>query len=1735
MRRLFCLLAFVFGLFLVNPAFADKSFVQDDLTSDVVRLQASLRKEAGNLIQRPAAQLAQDGLTALSRGDTRRALALLGAAIGVDDKNAAAWLGYARAAFTVDPKDGSEKYLLRERAIDAAYASYQRASSVADEAKALAYLGEVLADRQRWRPALNAYRASLDRVDNADIRSTYEELRKDHGFRILDYKVDSDSSSPRICFTFSDPLQQGKVDFTPFIAVSGNANPAVTAENAQICVDGVKHGERYAIVVRQGLPSSVGETLLKSADYEIYVRDRSPEVHFGGKNYVLPSVGQVGIPIISVNTAKVKVTVNRIGDRSLLSTVRSDDFLNQISAYRAGQISDQDGVKVWNGTIDVKSLPNTDVTTAFPVLDAVGKLEAGVYVMTAWPDGAADDDDSSRATQWFVVSDFGLTAFSGTDGVHVLLKSLATAEPISGVEMRLIAKNNEVLDTKSSDANGYVHFDPGLARGTGGMAPSMVVASDGKGDYGFLDLQLTAFDLTDRGVKGRLVQTALDAFMFTERGVYRSGETVFLTTLVRDAKGAVVAGLPVTIIIQRPDGVEYKRVKLDDQGLGGRSFALPLLSGAQHGTWRIQAYADPKADPIGETSFLLEDYVPQKLEVTLSPADKVLKAGEPARIGVDARFLYGAPGSGLDVSGNVTIEPIDSGTLPGLEGYTVGLQDEPFENQSNALEEGSTTDDKGHADVVVPLDDVAAPRPLEAKITLTVAEAGGRALDRTVTLPIRPSHPVIGVKKLFDDDQLVENTQAKFELVAADPSGARFAAKGVDWTLNEVHKSYQWFRRDGSWQYETVTTTRKVADGKLDIAANAPAQIAATVKYGSYRLDVRSADGTAQTAVSFYAGWGGGATADTPDTLEVTLDKHDYKSGETAKLHFGAKFAGTATIAVVSDGVYDLKTIDIKAGDNDVDMPIKSNWGAGAYMVALVHRPLDTTAKRLPGRALGLAWFGIDPASHALGLELTPQDKLRPRGPMDIPVKLTGLEPGEEAYVTVSAVDVGILNLTNYEVPKPGDYFFGQRQMGAEVRDLYGFLIDGMQGEKGAIRSGGDAGGGLKADTPTQPPLARYSGIVKVGSNGTANITFDLPAFNGTVRVMAAAWSKTKVAHASKDVIVRDPVVAEATLPRFLNLGDQTRFNIDINTVEAPAGEFAIDVDVHGPLVLPATATHSTLKLGEHERKSIQIPVTAAGIGTGTLDVRLSGAPGTFTQTLALRIEPGRPELYRRIARPMPPQASLTVSGDLLTEFLPSTGSIGVSVAPLVAIDAAALLQSLDRYPYGCTEQTVSRAMPLLYVNQLASLEWLGLDPDIDGRIKTAIERVLSRQSSSGAFGLWSQESSDDIWLDAFTTDFLTRARERNFEVPQIAFQAALDRLRNFVVNHSDLKTEDADGFAYAAYVLARNHRPIIGDLRYAADTKLDVFESPFARAQIAAALALLGDKGRSQATFTSAFDLLRHVKDTGLSRPDYGSRLRDGAGTLALAAETGLPQDQLVKASVVMEDARANRSYTSTQENTWMVLAAQALSSTSKDLMLKVDGNDRKGVFNARYSDLDLQSKPITVQNTSDMPAQSILTVSGNPLTEDPASSQGYSIVREYYKLDGSKADLSKIKQNDRLVVVLKITEPDTKYAKVLIVDPLPAGLEIDNPKLMDSDSIASLDWLKQDVAPSTEEYRDDRFVVGADRYSGQPAFFNFAYMVRAVSPGHYVHPPATIEDMYRPERYGRTAFGTLDVAPAK
>ncbi|MCP4619250.1 MAG: alpha-2-macroglobulin family protein [Bradyrhizobium sp.] len=1720
------------ALGLTSALAADKTFKRDDLADSAIKLEAEIKKEAGP-IAKTTATLKTDADAAFRRSDFRTGLDLLGKIAVTAPDDSANWLKLARTIFQIRPANSTEQTFLLERASTAAYIAYQRAGNAGEEADSLAVLGRAMADRKLWRPALDALRLSLDLREVADVRGQYEKLRDEHGFRLLDYTVDSDGATPRACFQFSEELAK-RVDFSPFVALAGTDKPALSFEGKQLCVEGLKHGERYNINLRAGMPSSVKESLPKSAEFNIYVRDRKPFVRFTGRAYVLPRTGQRGIPLVSVNTPAVAVNVFRIGDRNLLNTVIDGDFQGALSRYELSNLGDERGVKVWSGELATATTLNQDVTTAFPVDQALGDLQPGVYVMTAAPKNPGSQDDFTLATQWFIVSDMGVTAFSGNDGVHVFVNSLASTEAVAKAEVKLVARNNEILATRKTDDAGHVLFESGLARGEGGLSPAMVTVMSEKADYAFLSLKSNAFDLTDRGVAGRVVPAGADAFVYAERGVYRSNETVYLTALLRNGQGNAIAGTPLTLVIERPDGVEYRRAVLPDQGAGGRSMSIALNSAVPTGTWRVRAFTDPKGTSVGETTFMVEDYLPERIEFSIDSREKVIKPDVPVELKVDGRFLYGAPASGLQLEGDMLVTTAASGR-PGYPGYQFGVADEETSsNERTPIENLPVADANGAATFPVSL--AKAPtstRPQEAQFFIRMAETGGRAVERKLVLPVAPTVNLIGVKPLFGDKSVAEGDKAEFDVVFVAPDGKQLARSGLRYELMKLESRYQWYRHNSYWEYEPVKSTKRVGDGDLNLTADQAARLSFVPQPGRYRLDVKSteADGPL-TSVQFDVGWYSDGGADTPDLLETSVDKPEYLSGDTMTVSVNARTAGKLTVNVLGDRLLTTQSVDVKEGTNQVKIAVGKDWGTGAYVLATLRRPLDAAAQRMPGRAIGLKWFGIDKKARTLDVSLAPPPLVRPGSALKIPVKLGGLNPGEDAKVVVAAVDVGILNLTNYKPPAPDDFYLGQRRLTAEVRDLYGQLIDGMQGTRGQIKSGGDAGAELTGSPPTQKPLALYSGIVTVGPDGSAEVSFDIPEFAGTARVMAVAWTATKLGRAATDVVVRDPVVLTATLPRFLLSGDKGTMSFDVDNVEGAAGDYTINVKTTGPVKVtgnPAT----TVKLAAKQRTSLSLALDAGGAGTANIDVDINGPNGlTLARHYAVDVKAANQVLARRSIRTLAKGESLTLTSDMFADLVSGTGNVSISASLSTALDAATILKALDRYPHGCSEQITSRAMPLLYVNDLAAGAHLAMDTAVDQRIKDAIERLLARQGSNGSFGLWSS-GGDDAWLDAYVTDFLTRAREKGFAVPDVLFKNALDRIRNSVVNAEEPEKNGGRDLAYGLYVLARNGVVPIGDLRYLADTKLSSLATPISKSQLAAALALVGDKARAERVYGAALDALNPKPAIEFGRTDYGSALRDAAALVSLAGEGGAPRATLTQAVQRVEAARGLTPYTSTQENAWMVLAARALAKET--MTLDIDGQPAKQAVFRSYKASEMAGKPIRITNTGDAPVQAVVSVSGSPVTPEPAASNGFKIERNYYTLDGKPADVSKAKQNDRFAVVLKITEAKPEYGHIMVADYLPAGFEIDNPRLVSSGDSGTLDWIEDGEEPENTEFRDDRFTAAIDRAADDQSIFTVAYIVRAVSPGKYVLPQAYVEDMYNPSRYGRTATGSVEVRPAK
>ncbi|MCV0368237.1 alpha-2-macroglobulin [Filomicrobium sp.] len=1745
------LLATVTAAFLITflPAAAQEAkFAHQQLEEDAKRYESYLVENWADRNANIKTLLAKGGQD-LGK-DPRAASRSFAAAAGSARSNSAAWLGLARSLIAINPNqlNGSERYDIPVNASGAAYRAYQHASGNAQKAEALSVLADTLQRREFWRPALEALKVSLALADNPKVRATYDKLHSAHGFRMTDYSTQTETNSPRLCLQFSESLARGPVEFADFISVNGKDAQAVTPEGSQLCIDGLAHGQRYEVQLRAGLPSEIGETLEKTIEIAAYLPDRKPTVRFTGRAYVLPARGQQGIPVVSVNTDTVQVEVFRFGDRALAGAVINGDLQRQLSSWDLETIKSQSGESVYTGNLTVKRDLNKEVTTAFPVNEAIGTLKPGAYVMTAQAATPTSDYQNTIATQWFIVSDLGLTAFSGRDGVHAFVRSLSEAHAVREVEVRLIARNNEVLATAKTDANGYVKFDGALARGEGGLQPAILVAQNGLSDYAFLDMTTAAFDLSDRGVKGREPSGPIDAFVYTERGVYRPGEDVHVAALVRDDEGKS-SNLPVTLIVTRPDGVEHQRLTLVDEGSGGRAALLPLSHGAMTGTWRAQVHVDPKAAPIAQAAFLVEDFVPERLDMTLSPKSASIGVNDPATIAVTGRYLYGPPAAGLKMEGDVIVRTSSSG-VPGYSGYRFGQSDEEITPVRESLNEIATTSQKGEADLSISLPKVVkTAKPLEAKVLVRLAEPGGRTIERQVTLPVDLGLERIGIKPLFNGDRLGESETAQFDVLMLGTDGKPEAASGLVWQLNKLETNWQWYSRGGYWTFEPVTLTRKVADGKLEVAAEKPSRLEMPVKYGRYVLEVQSA-GSAEvvSSVAFTAGWYSGSDRpDSPEQLDIALDKETYQPGDTAKLRIAAKQGGKALVAVLGNRLYAMQEVDVPTGGGDVSIPVGDNWGPGAYVTAILYRPMDEALKRMPQRSLGLQWLALDQTKRTLNIALNAPDKIESGATLRVPIKVSGFSAGETARLTLAAVDVGILNLTNYKAPKPQTWFYAQTQLGHDIRDYYGRLIDGMRAERGTLRSGGDADAGMQmqGSPPVEATVAKFSGIVEVSSDGSAEVEFDLPEFNGSVRLMAVAWSDSSVGSATMDVIVRDPVALTVAGPRFLTLGDKAQLALDVHNVEGPEATYVVNVAHEVTAGAQVSLIQRDVALKTEERRSERLSLEPKSVGLQTYHVNITGPDGIdVARTLTFDVKAPAGDIKRTtIASIKANGGSLSLSADLLHDLIPDRSEINLSVGPAARFDVPGLLAQLDRYPYGCAEQTVSRALPLVYASAVAQRSGVKIEADLSDRVQKAIDRVFEMQDASGAFGAWGPGNTN-MWLTSFVTDFLTRAKEAGHKVREPGFTQALDRLQNFIAYAQDFESGGEDR-AYALYVLARNARAPIGELRYYVDTRLDRFSTPLAKAQLGAALAMMGDKERSGIAFKAAYaDLTGSEAQVISLRDDYGSRLRDGAALVALSAETGMENERIPHLIDVVASGYTNRRYTSTQEQAWLLLAVKALGDESASASLTIGGTAHSGPLARKLTAEELNTGSFKVTNESDADLDAVISVVGASLNAEPAVSNGFSIERSYFKLDGTAVDLASanggkasIAQNERLVTVVKMTA-DNAGGRVLVVDRLPAGFEVENPRLVASGDLSSLSWLKSDVSPEHTEFRDDRVVAafnlfGQSRSDVKAAGMTatVAYIVRAVTPGEFVHPAATVEDMYVPERHARTEAGTLTV----
>ncbi|MEI6986956.1 MAG: MG2 domain-containing protein, partial [Rhodospirillaceae bacterium] len=1501
-----------------------------------------------------------------------------------------------------------------------------------------------------------------------------------------------------------------KVAPPPDIKVAPPHNLKMVARDKTLCVEGLAHGSSYIVTLRQGLPGAGGNRLAETETRLVAIPNRAPGLAFRSAGYILPQVGAEGLQLRSINVESAKLRVLHMADRSLMEKIYAGRVGQTLSDWDIGEMVEKAGKTVWSGQLPITSSRNAPIVTRFPIETVLGDLDRGVYLAIA--EAASDtgtgasikgtNDRNAKASQWFVVSDLGLTSFAGDDGLTVFARSLTGGGPVTGVELHLLGRNGIELAKLITGADGVAHFESDLARKEGDDSAQALFAYGAGGDFSFLDLAAPGIDLSDRSGSVRTSPGPLDAYVYADRGIYRAGEIVNATALLRNTDVMAVRGRRLTLKLIRPDGFEVERHELSDAGAGSFSGGFTLPTTAIKGSWSITAHLETEGPTIGRIEFTVLDFTPPRLEFSLTASQSDLREGkdkDAATLSVDSHYLFGAPAANLPGELSLTLRPAET-PFPNYNGFHFGLAQQKVETVQVELP-GLTTSPDGKAVVVMPaLKLPESSRPLEALIHCSILDIGGRVVSRDLVLPVRHQPFAIGVRARFDDGAVPEGATAGFDVITVGNDGRTIASSNLSYELYEEESDYRWFEADGRWDYETVIHDRRITGGSVSVSATAPATVEVPVKAGRYRFELFDTKTGVATSIRFAAGWWVTPTASSrPDKVEVSVMLPRYRGGEVARVHIRPPYDSQVLVVVADRSVRKtiIKQIDAKGAF--LDIPVDPSWICGVSIIATANTIANTAAKTgditPPRRAIGIGWLAIDPTQRTLEVKLDAPPKSEPRRPLLVGVSVreaggTALPPDSSAFITLAAVDDTVLQLTDQASPDPAAYYLNQRRLGINLRDVYGRLL-GLGGDgKAATRSGQlDKDKRRLHQVPSlperdQPVVSLFSGIVRIGSDGRAQIPFTLPEFNGKLRLTAVAWTDTKLGHADTSVNVSDRIGTELNLPRFLAPGDHAAVELSLVNNAGSAGDYQVTLQASGSLSLAnGSFTIAVPKRGH--RTTISRQLVGEKAGTGTIRLEITGADGFHlvrSRTLAVRA-PEYP-VWRHSISTLTADQPMMAPLDLTDGLIPETVVAALTINPLpgLALPGLALpglALTADRPLRGSGERLASGVLRLLATSDVITSLDLESATALHDRIQEGLETLRSLQRADGGFALWSPKTDADPWLSAYIIDVLERARSAGFQVPETTLQIGRDWLKKMLDN-GWFEDRDLVSRAYATYILARAKLLDAAAVRYFQDSFEAKLQTDLARAQIAAALAALGEGRRAAELFEHLSDAI--INHKGVSRTtagglrDYGSDLRDLAGILALACESGASNGDHPQAltRLLINNIAGPEQQLGSQEGAWLALAAQAAAlTTSRNLALPpgppaklAEGDQLADLTRPLYRRFD-PAHPPSLHNAGTKPLTQVITVTGLPTaspatpTKPASSKRGFAVSRAMFNMNGlpiiSGAESGALRLNEVVVVIIEGHSPEhgPDYRgrhQVVLTDLLPAGLEIESVRLADS-----------------------------------------------------------------------------------
>ncbi len=1596
-------------------------------------------------------------------------------------------------------------------------------------------------------------------------------------FELIDLRI-LRSEGHTVELAFSDKIDDS-ANLSGLITIDGLPDPGIVVRNNRVLVypRGAEPGER-TLRISSGIRNAQGERLASDIERSVELADLLPEVRLLGSGVILPDSDELFLPFEAVNLGAVDVQVSRIFESNIPQFLQHNRLNEGYSIREVGRPVAQEVVPLntigdvkageWNShALDLSTIIKPEpgalyrVTIGFrqhqslyPCGDSAGLPESWEQVSHEeqaywegfdqfWVQGDynwRDRDDPCTSSYYrsdrrvhrnALSSDIGLIAKRGeTSGLIVYAAGLTSAEPLSGVQMKLLDYQQQTLVTGTTDREGAWR----VSRSELPESPYLLVANRGD-QRGFLRLDDSgSLSLSDFDVSGVSVDDGIKGFMYAERGVWRPGDSLFVNLMVEAGPEVLPDDHPVTFELIDPLGrVAERRVVRPVN----RHYSFPTRTPSDARTGRWMAVAR-----LGGNTFSynlnIETIQPNRLRVDIRPDDELL-TGEQAVISgeIFSEWLHGASAPGLRADLEMSMR---EGSLSFSEygGFSFSDPSKSMETGETELFSG-TLNNEGLARFEEQLrrpDD--APGMLLLNLTARVFEPSGNFSTGRTRIRYIPHSVLSGVRLPDLDDQrpvLDQQEAIRVEVVVLDPDGNTLPNTTVSAGIFELDWRWWWQRRNENLsQYFSRRNLRPIERLELTTDRNgrAEAEISAgKLDWGRYFVQV-SASGSAHSAGQiFYTGWAG--TRDeqpgSPVRLALETDHPTYAPGDDITLTFPGSLQGRALISI-ENGTEVLQTrwVETQPGMNEVRIPATAEMSPNAYVNVHIIQPHGQRDNDLPIRMYGITRIYIEDPDSRLHPVISLPGEIRPESEVQLEIRE---ENGREMTYTIAMVDEGLLDLTNFITPDPHSRFYATEALGVRTFDVYDDVAGKFAGSLSRILAiGGDLELEQQPDDAEQTrfrPMVRFSGPHTLEKGQTRTHNIQIPNYAGSVRTMVVAGHERAFGRAEKQTPVRKPLMVLGTLPRVLGPGEDVVLPVSVFAMD----ESVRDVQVNVTVSEQFEVTDADARL-QFERPGDMLSRFSLSVKeqTGWGSVRIDAVSGgeSASEEIEIEIRNPNPPVVRVFDHTIDPGESAQF------DFMPAgyagsnTGVLELSSIP--PLDLSRHLSFLNRYPYSSLEHRISSVFPLLFLDRLTGE---GPDAQNQRRIHDTLSEMERYSLQSGGFVLWRGQSAANEWVSSYALHFMTEAERAGYAVPSSLKEATV-RFQRRAAGNWRVDPEAPSHFdliqAYRLYSLALSGNPENGAMnRLRERSGLSIQ----ARWRLAAAYYSAGMPEAAERLIRGGeVSVSPYTEHYGT----YGSELRDKAMILETLSLLGR-REQAARVMRDISEGLTSEGWNPPQTIAFALIGAARFAEIA-ELSEEVDvrysvsslGEGRvSGVVPVTRIPYEIPGEErqfVEIENRGQGMVFARIVHEGRQLTDThEAESSGLFMQLRYLWPNGEEVDPGEIRQGNDLIAEVTITNPGTfgDYRELALTQIFPSGWQIDNTRLDD------LAFAEPGTTGKHQDVRDDRVLTYFDLRAGGSAVFRTR--VTATWEGRFFLPPVQVRALYDSSIFARTSGRWVEV----